>query len=58
MQERQGLKVACIEEIAYQLGYITIDQLAGLAQDTLKNQYGQYILDIIRDKTPLENNFS
>jgi glucose-1-phosphate thymidylyltransferase len=58
VQERQGLKVACIEEIAYQLGYITIDQLAGLAQDTLKNQYGQYILDIIRDKTPLENNFS
>ena len=58
VQDRQGLKVACIEEIAYQLGYITIDQLAGLAQDTLKNQYGQYILDIIRDKTPLENNFS
>ncbi len=58
VQERQGLKVACIEEIAYQLGYITIDQLAGLAQDTLKNQYGQYIMDIIRDTTPFENNFS
>lgn len=58
VQERQGLKVACIEEIAYQLGYITIDQLAGLAQDTLKNQYGQYIMDIIRDNIPLENNFS
>lgn len=58
VQERQGLKVACIEEIAYQLGYITIDDLATLARDTLKNQYGQYIMDIIRDNIPLENNFS
>jgi len=58
VQERQGLKVACIEEIAYQLGYITIDELATLARDTLKNQYGQYIMDIIRDNIPLENNFS
>lgn len=58
VQERQGLKVACIEEIAYQLGYITIDELATLARDTLKNQYGQYIMNIIRDNIPLENNFS
>lgn len=58
VQERQGLKVACIEEIAYQLGYITIDDLATLARDTLKNQYGQYIMDIIRDNIPLENNIS
>ncbi len=58
VQERQGLKVACIEEIAYQLGYITVDELAALARDTLKNQYGQYIMDIIRDKIPHENNLS
>ncbi|MEE4164535.1 MAG: glucose-1-phosphate thymidylyltransferase RfbA [Desulfocapsaceae bacterium] len=58
VQERQGLKVACIEEIAYQLGYISIDELAALARDTLKNQYGQYIMDIIRDKLPHENNLS
>jgi len=58
VQERQGLKVACIEEIAYQLGYITIDQLAALARDTLKNQYGQYIMDLIRDKTIDESNHS
>ncbi len=58
VQERQGLKVACIEEIAYQLGYITVDELAVLARDTLKNQYGQYIMDIIRDKIPHENNLS
>jgi glucose-1-phosphate thymidylyltransferase len=58
VQERQGLKVACIEEIAYQLGYITIDELAALARDTLKNQYGQYIMDLIRDKTIDESNHS
>ncbi|PID45311.1 MAG: glucose-1-phosphate thymidylyltransferase [Proteobacteria bacterium] len=47
VQERQGLKVACIEEIAYQLGYISIDQLAELAQETMKNQYGHYIMALI-----------
>jgi glucose-1-phosphate thymidylyltransferase len=51
MQDRQGLKVACIEEIAYQLGYITIDQLASLATGMLKNQYGQYIMDIVAELT-------
>jgi len=50
VQERQGLKIACIEEIAYQLGYITIDELAKLASDTLKNQYGTYIMDIIGEQ--------
>ena len=57
VQERQGLKIACIEEIAYQLGYISIDDLAALARDTLKNQYGQYIMDIIQEeKRPRNNN--
>jgi glucose-1-phosphate thymidylyltransferase len=50
VQERQGLKIACIEEIAYQLGYISIDELAALARDTLKNQYGRYIMDLIGEK--------
>ena len=58
VQERQGLKVACIEEIAYQLGYITADELAALAHDTIKNQYGQYIMDIIRDNNHHESNLS
>ncbi len=58
VQERQGLKVACIEEIAYQLGYISADELVVLAQDTLKNQYGQYIIDVISDNSSQENNFS
>ena len=50
VQDRQGLKIACIEEIAYQLGYITLYQLADLATDLLKNQYGQYITDIVAEE--------
>lgn len=50
VQERQGLKVACIEEIAYDLDYITLDQLSDLASDMLKNQYGQYIAEIVAER--------
>lgn len=50
VQERQGLKIACVEEIAYQLGYITADQLEGLASDMLKNQYGRYIADFVAEE--------
>ncbi len=49
VQERQGLKVACIEEIACKLGYIDVDQLELLAADMLKNQYGQYLMDIVAE---------
>ncbi|MDA3946036.1 MAG: glucose-1-phosphate thymidylyltransferase RfbA [Helicobacteraceae bacterium] len=44
IEKRQGLKVACIEEIAYEMGYITKEQLIELAQPLKKNQYGQYLL--------------
>jgi len=44
IENRQGLKVACIEEIAYEMGYISKEQLIELAQPFLKNQYGQYLL--------------
>ena len=44
IEKRQGLKVACIEEIAYEQGYINRDQLIQLAQPLAKNQYGQYLL--------------
>ena len=44
IENRQGLKVACIEEIAFEKGYITKEQLIELAQPLAKNQYGQYIL--------------
>ena len=49
IQERQGLKISCIEEIAYRLGYINKDQLKTLAQDMDKNEYGQYLMDIIKE---------
>ena len=44
VERRQGLKVACIEEIAFQQGYISKQQLVELAQPLIKNQYGQYLL--------------
>ena len=44
IEKRQGLKVACLEEIAYKRGWITKEQLKALAQPMLKNDYGQYLL--------------
>ncbi|MDO3385231.1 glucose-1-phosphate thymidylyltransferase RfbA [Gilvimarinus sp. SDUM040013] len=44
IEKRQGLKIACIEEIAYELGYISKEQLIALAAPLAKNQYGQYLL--------------
>lgn len=44
IENRQGLKVACIEEIAFEMGYITKEQLIALSQPLKKNQYGQYML--------------
>jgi glucose-1-phosphate thymidylyltransferase len=44
IERRQGLKVACIEEIAFRQGYINKDQLIELAQPLINNQYGQYLL--------------
>jgi len=44
IEKRQGLKVACIEEIAFEKGYINKEQLIELAQPLLKNQYGEYLL--------------
>jgi len=44
IENRQGLKVACIEEIAYEMGYINRDALLELAQPLKKNQYGQYLI--------------
>ena len=44
IENRQGLKVACIEEIAFEMGYISKEQLIELAQPLKKNQYGEYLL--------------
>lgn len=50
VQKRQGLYVACIEEIAYRMGYISREQLIKLAQSTLKTDYGQYLMAIVEGK--------
>ena len=50
LEKRQGLKVACPEEIAYRSGWITAGQLEALAQPMLKNGYGQYLLKLLSDK--------
>ena len=49
LEKRQGLKVACLEEIAYRQGWISADKLREVAKPMLKNQYGQYLLKIIND---------
>jgi glucose-1-phosphate thymidylyltransferase len=47
IQKRQGLKISCIEEIAYRMGYIDSDQVRRLAEPYLKNEYGQYLLEML-----------
>jgi len=47
LEKRQGLKIACLEGIAYRQGWITKERMRELAQPMLKNQYGQYLLKII-----------
>lgn len=47
VEERQGLKIACPEEIAYRMGYIDAEQLAQLAEPMAKNGYGQYLFQIL-----------
>lgn len=52
IQERQGLKICCPEEIAYQLGYIDQEQLTRLAEPLMKNEYGQYLMHIMERNSP------
>ena len=49
IEQRQGLKIACIEEIAYRMGYITAAELEQLAQPMRQNSYGSYLLDILKE---------
>ena len=46
LEERQGLKIACIEEIAYQKKYISKDQLINLAKDLKNTDYGKYLMQV------------
>ena len=47
IEKRQGLKIACLEEIAFRQGWISADKMRELAQPMIKNQYGQYLLRVI-----------
>ena len=53
IEKRQGLKIACLEAIAYRRGWIDADKMRQLAQPMIKNQYGQYLLKVIDE---VENN--
>ena len=58
IEKRQGLKVACLEDIAYRNGWISEDKMRQLAQPMLKNQYGQYLLKVIDEmKGEINSNF-
>ena len=50
VEKRQGLKIACLEAIAFRKGWITEERMRELAQPMLKNQYGQYLLKVIDEK--------
>lgn len=51
IQDRQGLRISCIEEIAYRLGYISREQVKNLASDMMKNSYGEYLMEMISENT-------
>ena len=50
LEKRQGLKVACLEGIAYRKGWITADKLKEVAQPMLKNDYGKYLMSILGER--------
>jgi glucose-1-phosphate thymidylyltransferase len=49
IEKRQGYKIACLEEIAFNNGWLTAEEITTLAQPMMKNSYGQYLLEIIKD---------
>lgn len=57
VQARQGLKIACPEEIAFNLGYISREELKCLAEPLIKNEYGKYLLDIYKGDIFWKSNF-
>jgi glucose-1-phosphate thymidylyltransferase len=53
IEERQGLKIGCIEEVAYRVGFISLEQLAELGRELQKSDYGRYILQIVEEESRL-----
>ena len=49
LEKRQGLKISCLEEIAYNNGWISAERLAEIAEPMKKNGYGQYLLNLIKN---------
>ena len=49
LEKRQGMKISCIEEIAFRMGYIDKDQLIALGNEMMNNPYGQYLLKIAQE---------
>jgi glucose-1-phosphate thymidylyltransferase len=49
IEKRQGLKISCIEEIAFRMGHIGVDQLRRLAEPLIKNHYGEYLLEVAKE---------
>ena len=49
IEKRQGLKIACLEGIAYRQGWINAEKIRQLAQPMLKNQYGQYLMQVVEE---------
>ena len=49
IEKRQGLKIACLEGIAYRQGWIDEERMRAIAQPMIKNQYGQYLLKVIAE---------
>jgi glucose-1-phosphate thymidylyltransferase len=52
IERRQGLKIACVEEIAFRMGFISAAELEQLAAPLVKSGYGQYLLQVLRERTP------
>ena len=52
VESRQGLKIACLEEVALNLGYIGIDQVRAQAKSIANTEYGQYLLRLVKHPDP------
>jgi glucose-1-phosphate thymidylyltransferase len=52
IERRQGLKIACVEEVAFRMGFISAQELERLAAPLVKSGYGQYLLQVLRERTP------